>query len=206
MELRDYQKECIEIVDNLPDGSRTIVCLATGLGKTVTASRFKSKGRVLWLSHRDELVYQPKRYYNTSFGIEKGKDTSDKERVVSASVQSLANDNRLKKFKPTDFDIIICDEAHHAAAPTYKKILGYFKPRKLIGLTATPKRGDGVKLTDVFDTICFTRDLKWGIENNYLTRIQAVRVSAAFDFKKMKTSMGDLQIILPDHQCVYSNI
>ena len=195
IELRPYQKECIKTVDELPDGSKTIVCLATGMGKTLTAANFHSKGRILWLSHRDELVRQPERYFKAigkSYGIEKAGETAGDEMVVSASVQSLSRDKRLHKYKPTDFDIVICDEAQHAAAPTYKKILGYFKPRKLIGLTATPKRGDGVKLSDVFDDICFTRDLKWGIKNGYLSRIRALRVTAAIDFKKIKTSMGDL--------------
>lgn len=194
-ELRPYQKECIETVDNLPDGAKTVVCLATGLGKTVTAAGFKTKGRILWLSHRDELVRQPERYFRMnglSYGIEKAGETADDDvTVVSASVQSLSRDKRLYKYSPDDFDLVICDEAQHAAAPTYKKILGYFKPRKLIGLTATPKRGDGVKLSDVFDDICFVRDLKWGIQNKYLCPIRAVRVSAEFDFKHIKTSMGD---------------
>ena len=197
IELRPYQNECIEKVNSLPDGTRTIVCLATGLGKTVTAANFKSKGRILWLAHRDELVKQPKRYFDMlgkSYGIEKASDRSDGEDVVSASIQTISRDDRLTKFPPDEFDLIICDEAQHAAAETYKKVLGYFHPRKLIGLTATPKRGDNVRLTDVFDDICFTRDLKWGIENGYLSRIRCVRVSAKFDLKKIKTSMGDLAV------------
>ena len=55
-ELRDYQKECIDVVNSLPDGSRTVVALATGLGKTLVAANLDFHGRVLWLSHRDELV------------------------------------------------------------------------------------------------------------------------------------------------------
>ena len=194
MELRDYQKECVDTVNALPDGARTVVCLATGLGKTVTASRFAFKGRMLWLSHRDELVRQPERYFEDiglSYGIEKADERSDGEDVVSASIQSICRDERLKKFSPNEFDVVICDEAQHAAAPTYRKVLSYFRPRKLIGLTATPKRGDGVRLTDVFDDICFVRDLKWGIENGYLSRIRCLHVSADYDMDKAVFTLGD---------------
>ena len=75
---------------------------------------------MLILSHRDELVHQPEKYFDCSFGVEQGAETSHGEEVVSASVQSLVR--RLHKFKPDDFDIVVCDEAHHSIAPTYRKI------------------------------------------------------------------------------------
>ena len=113
IELRPYQKEAVETVDALPDGSRTIVALATGLGKTVVAANFATNGRILWLSHRDELVRQPERYFaerGLSYGIEKAEETSNGEQVVSASVPSLCKDTRLHKFAPDAFDIIVVDE------------------------------------------------------------------------------------------------
>ena len=199
-ELRPYQKECVETVNNLPDGSRSIVCLATGLGKTFVASRFETKGKVLWLSHRDELVRQPAKYFTDpeyadhvrTFGIEKAGERGNGEDVISASTFTLSQDKRLETYAPDYFDLIVCDEAHHAAAKTYRKVLDYFKPRKLIGLTATPKRGDGVRLTDVFDSICYQKDLRWGIENGYLSRIRCIRVMADMDLRRAKTSYGDL--------------
>lgn len=194
-ELRPYQKEAVETVNNLPDGSRSIVCLATGLGKTVTAANFDFKGRVLWISHRDELVRQPERYFTSrglTFGIEKANEYSDgTEDVVSASIQTISKPGRLSRFKPDDFACIIVDEAQHCAAPSYRATLSYFKPKKLIGLTATPKRGDKVRLTDTFDSICFTRDLRWGIENGYLARIRCVQVRSNYDMNRMKKQLGD---------------
>ena len=71
--LRPYQKECIDIVDKTPEGKH-LIALATGLGKTVIFSRFKRYGRVLILSHRDELVNQPEKYFDCSFGVEKAAD------------------------------------------------------------------------------------------------------------------------------------
>ena len=199
-ELYPFQQECVDTVDALPDGSRSIVNLATGLGKSFTASRFKANGHVLWLSHRDELVRQPEKYFTSpkytdkprTFGIEKAGEHGNGEDVISASTLTLAKDKRLEAYPPDYFDLIICDEAHHAAAKTYVKILQYFKPRKLIGLTATPRRGDKVRLTDVFDSICYTKDLKWGIENGYLSRIRCLRVTAEFDLKKTEVREGDI--------------
>lgn len=194
IKLRPYQQECVDKVNNLPKGSRSVVVLATGMGKTVTGANFKIGKRMLWLSHRDELVRQPEKYFmdlGYSYGIEKADEHSNGEDIVSASIQTISRDNRLKQFKEDDFDIIVCDEAHHAAAPTYRKVLSYFKPEKLIGLTATPKRGDNVRLTDVFDDICCSYDLKWGIKNGYLSPIRCVQVSADYDMTKLKKSMGD---------------
>lgn len=196
-ELRPYQKECIKAIDGLPDGARSIVCLATGLGKSIIGANIPHKGKMLWLSHRDELVRQPEKYFKAqglSYGIEKAGEHACNEDVISASVQTLSKDNRLHEFKPDTFDLIVCDEAHHAAADTYKKVLGYFHPRKLIGLTATPNRGDGKGLNDVFDSICFSRDLRWGIEHGYLSRIRNVRVYSDFDMNKVKKNMGDFSL------------
>ena len=191
MELRDYQKECLDAIHKLKGGAY-LVSMATGLGKTVVFSRIKNQGRVLILSHREELVHQPIKYYDERCGIEKGGVTSHGERVVSASVQSLCR--RLDRFKPDDFDLIITDEAHHAAAPSYKKIYSYFKPRLHLGFTATPNRGDKVRLDDVYSSIIFERNLKWGIEKGYLTDVRCLRAKVNYDLRRVKTHMGDFQV------------
>ena len=186
--LRDYQQECVDLIETLPPGA--YLCqMATGLGKTVTFASIKRHGRVLLLSHRDELVHQPQKYYDCSFGVEQAGETSHGEEVVSASVQSLVR--RLDRFKPDDFDMIITDEAHHAAARTYKKIYAYFKPRLHIGFTATPNRGDRVRLDDVYQDIIFQRDLRWGIENGYLSGINCLRANIGFDLRQVARRMGD---------------
>ena len=135
--LRPYQAEALA---SIPDAGAYVIVLATGLGKSYCMSQIPRRGRMLILSHRDELVHQPAKYFNCSFGVEQGGETSHGEEVVSASVQSLTR--RLNKFRPEDFDVLVTDECHHATAPTYRKIYDYFKPRLHIGFTATPNRND----------------------------------------------------------------
>lgn len=188
IQLRNYQQECIELIDKLEPGSY-LIQMATGCGKTATFTNIKRKGRVLVLAHREELVTQPVKYYNCPVGIEMANNKSNGEEVVIASIMSLTH--RLDKFKPDDFDLIIIDEAHHAAAKSYKKILEYFRPRLILGFTATPNRGDKVRLDDVFQKIIFQKDLKWAIKNKYLTDIYCMRVNIGYDISGVARRMGD---------------
>lgn len=188
LKLRDYQKEVLNIIDNLEPGAY-LIQMATGLGKTATFTNIKRKGRVLVLAHREELINQPVKYYDCPVGIEMANNKSNGEEVVIASVMTLVH--RLDKFNSNDFDLIIIDEAHHSAATTYKKIIDYFKPRLLLGFTATPNRGDGVRLDDVFQKIIYQKDLKWAIQNKYLTDIHCLRVNIGYDISKVARRMGD---------------
>ena len=108
-ELRPYQRECIEA---LPQRGAFLVHMATGLGKSLTFSRTPRQGRMLILSHREELVYQPRKYFDCSYGVEQAGNKSNGEEVVSASVQSLVR--RLHRFRPDAFDVIITDECFPA--------------------------------------------------------------------------------------------
>lgn len=139
--LRDYQEECIKAIDEAGAG-HYLVAMATGLGKTAIFTHLENPGRTLILSHRDELVRQPEKYYKgrKSFGVEKADEHAADEDVISASVQSLQQDKRLQFFAKDAFDTIIVDEAHHAAADSYRKIINHFSgARRVIGFTATPK-------------------------------------------------------------------
>lgn len=162
----------------------------TVVHNTVTFANIPRRGRTLILSHRDELVRQPLRYFDCTFGIEQAEHHSAGcEEVVSASVPSIVR--RLNRFRPDDFDMIIVDEAHHAAAPSYRKILDYFTSRLVLGFTATPNRGDGIGLEDIFEDIIFERDLEWGIKNGYLSDIQCLRVDVGFDLRDVAMKLGD---------------
>jgi len=188
LQLRDYQQECIETVKNKGTG-RWMVQMATGLGKTVTFAAMPRDGRTLILSHREELVNQPRRYFDCSFGVEQGLSRSSGEEVVSASVPSIVR--RLENFAHDEFSTVIVDEAHHSAANTYRRILDYFQPRQLVGFTATPNRGDGLGLYDIYDEIVFQRDIRWGIENGWLADIDAVAVDIGVNLDDVKIRAGD---------------
>lgn len=200
MNLRPYQQAAI---DSIPESGSYLIQMATGLGKTVTFSNITRRGRMLILSHREELVNQPKKYFDCSFGIEQGKNKSNGEEVVSASVMSLVR--RLDRFKPYDFDIIICDEAHRATSPSYLKIFDYFKPRLNLGFTATPNRSDGKGLNKIYEKIIYQKDLKWGITNNYLSSLECLRVDIGYDLSSIKQriedfSIGELEKVVNDNK------
>lgn len=188
MPARPYQRECLDVIQQQPPGS--YLCnLATGLGKTWIFTHIPRQGRVLVLAHREELVRQPAKYYDCPVGFEIAKDTSNGEEVVIASVQSLVR--RLDRFDPEDFDMLITDECHHAAANTYRKIYDYFHPRLHLGFTATVMRGDKVRLNNVFSKIIFQRDLRWGIQNGYLCDIFCKRIDIGYDLTAVRTRNGD---------------
>jgi hypothetical protein len=190
-QLRDYQKECVNTLNNI-QGGKHLVQMATGLGKTVCFANINRPGRTLVLAHREELINQPVKYFDVPVGFEQAGRRSNGEPVVCASVQSLVR--RLDKFKPDEFDMIITDEAHHAVAPSYKKIYEYFKPRVHFGFTATPNRGDKQGLGQIYDDIVFEKDIRWGIANNYLTDIKCFRIDIGFDITKVKRNKDDYNL------------
>lgn len=157
---------------------------------TVTFSRIPRAGRMLILSHREELVRQPLKYFDCLTGVEMADQSAPAmAEVVSASVQTMTR--RLNRYNPKEFDIVVVDEAHHSAAATYRRIIGHFHPRLLLGFTATPGRSDKVRLDDIYQDIVFKRDLRWGIQNNYLSDIYCRRVSIGYDLSRVRSRMGD---------------
>lgn len=188
MQLRPYQQECIDVI-NAQTGGAHLVQLPTGAGKTVVFSHIPRRGRVLLLSHREELVRQPVKYYDCPVGIEQAEQHAADEPVVSASVQTLSR--RLERFDPDSFDLIITDECHHASSATYRKIYDYFHPRLHLGFTATPNRADGVGLNVVYEDIIFSRDLRWMIEQGYLCNINCIRAHIGYDLRNVSTRGGD---------------
>ena len=189
MELRPYQQACISAITSHGNG-RWLCQLATGLGKTVIFSQIPRHGKTLILSHRQELVHQPLKYFTCPKSVEMGSLHADSSsEVVSASIQTLTR--RKEKFAPNEFDTIIIDECHHAASKGYQEVLNYFRPYRLLGFTATPNRADGKGLNSVFTDIIFRCDIKWGIENGWLSRIKAMRVNIGYDLTGVNTRLGD---------------
>ena len=162
-----YQEEMLEALRSereIKDRHRNLLVAATGTGKTVVAAldyrnlceQWKRRPRLLFVAHRKEILHQARRTFrevlkDADFG-ELLVDGAEPHRwdFVFASVQSLRA-SRLEQLDPKRFDVVIIDEFHHAQAPTYNALLDHFQPRELLGLTATPERGDGENVQKYFD-------------------------------------------------------
>uniref|UniRef100_UPI003569EF81 DEAD/DEAH box helicase family protein n=1 Tax=Thioalkalivibrio sp. TaxID=2093813 RepID=UPI003569EF81 len=156
---------------------RGLVVLATGLGKTwLAAFDAEDMGarRVLFVAHREEILGQAASTFarirtKARIGFYMGQTRDTQVDVLCASVQTLGKSAHLERFPPDHFDYIVIDEFHHAAAPTYRRLLSHFEPRFLLGLTATPDRTDQSDILSLCDdNLVFTRDLFAGIEAGLL--------------------------------------
>jgi superfamily II DNA or RNA helicase/HKD family nuclease len=152
---------------------RGLIVLATGLGKTwLSAFDAEQAGarRVLFVAHREEILTQAAETFlrirpKSRVGFFLGQVRDVEVDVLCASVQTLSRSIHLERFSPQHFDYIIIDEFHHAAAATYRRVLNYFAPRFLLGLTATPDRTDQSDILSLCDdNLVFTQDLFAGIE------------------------------------------
>ena len=178
MELRPYQKEAIKAIkQGWNEHQKELLVLPTGTGKTVVFSQIahdeSKNGRVLIMAHRDELIEQARAKYTSLTGDatakEKASDTciGSSERVVVGSVQTMQRDRRLSRFSHDYFDTIIVDEAHHCLSAGYQKVLEHFPYSKVLGVTATPDRGDKKDLSKYFDDIAYEYNLKQAIKDGY---------------------------------------
>lgn len=193
IELKEHQQSAIDNLQKMRESGESIALLyhATGTGKTVTAvSDAKRCGeRTLFLAHTRELVTQAKATFEDVWpGKQSGMYIAEQKDadayVVCASIQSVAQN--LEQFKPDDFGYIIIDECHHGTANTYKKLLGYFKPKFTLGLTATPERTDGEDLLELFRNVAHKLDLKTAVEIGELTPIRCIRVKTNVDLSTVR--------------------
>jgi len=204
MELRPYQLEAVAAVAREHERVRsTLLVLATGLGKTVTFAAIARDlaahgGRTLVLAHRAELLEQAAatlRKLGLRAGIEQAARSVgplEQPDAIVASVQTLQR-ARLAGYARDAFRLVVVDEAHHACADSYRAILDYFAPAKVLGVTATPDRGDGVGLRAVFDSLAYRFDLRDGIKAGWLAplEVRAVQVES-LDLSRIKTRAGEL--------------
>jgi superfamily II DNA or RNA helicase/SAM-dependent methyltransferase/SOS-response transcriptional repressor LexA len=156
---------------------RGLVVLATGLGKTwLSAFDAVQLGarRVLFVAHREEILYQAAETYlrikpNSRVGFYMGQQRDYTVDILCASIQTLGKESHLDRFSPTHFDYIVVDEFHHAAAPTYHRLLNHFAPQFLLGLTATPDRTDRSDILSLCDdNVVYEYPLFDGIKGNFL--------------------------------------
>ena len=193
IELRDYQQEATENLQKMREDGKTIALLynATGVGKTITAATDAKAvgGRALFLVNALKLASQAKETFakvwpEATLGEYTGSQKDMTQTVIFAMVQSISKD--LEKFSPTDFDYLIVDECHHAAANTYQKIFTYFHPKFILGLTATPERSDGEDMLELFQNVAHKMDLKTAVERGILVPIRCIRVKTNIDLTDVR--------------------
>ena len=193
IELRDYQQEATENLQKMREDGKTIALLynATGVGKTITAATDAKAvgGRILFLVNALKLASQAKETFakawpEATLGEYTGSQKDMTQTVIFATVQSISKD--LEKFSPTDFDYLIVDECHHAAANTYQKIFTYFHPKFILGLTATPERSDGEDMMELFQNVAHKMDLKTAVERGVLVPIRCIRVKTNIDLTDVR--------------------
>lgn len=193
IELRDYQQEATENLQKMREDGKTIALLyhATGVGKTITAATDAKAvgGRTLFLVNALKLASQAKETFakvwpEATLGEYTGSQKDMTQTVIFATVQSISKD--LEKFSPTDFDYLIVDECHHAAANTYQKIFTYFHPKFILGLTATPERSDGEGMLELFQNVAHKMDLKTAVERGVLVPIRCIRVKTNIDLTDVR--------------------
>lgn len=206
-ELRPYQQQARERIHaEWENGhTRTLLVLPTGTGKTivfasVAADQVRAGDRVLILAHRGELLEQAADKLQRSTGLVSAVEKADATclntwfRVVVGSVQTLQRTARLERFPHDYFGTIIIDEAHHAITDGYRRILDYFGSAKVLGVTATPDRGDMRNLGEVFDSLAFEYKLTDAIKEGYLCRIMAQTIPLKLDISSVTMSGGDYAV------------
>ncbi len=207
LQMRPYQQAAREAIHaEWNDGRRrTLLVLPTGTGKTivfaaVTEDQVRSGSRVLVLAHRGELLEQAadkiKRSTGLASAVEKAEQTCLDSwcRVVVGSVQSLQRPARLEQFPADYFGTIIIDEAHHAITDGYQRVLEHFPEANVLGVTATPDRGDMRNLGDVFDSLAYEYKLTQAIREGYLCPILAQTIPLQLDISQVTLSGGDFAV------------
>lgn len=206
MELRPYQKEAKDaIFSEWENGiQKTLLVLPTGCGKTIVFAKVaeecvKQGHRVLILAHRSELLDQAADKIGKSTGLgcatEKAEQTclGSWFRIVVGSVQSLMREKRLKQFQDDYFDTIIVDEAHHCISDSYQKVMEHFPKANVLGVTATPDRGDMKNLGTVFESLAYEYTLPKAIREGYLSPIKAVTIPLQVDLTGVGMQSGDFK-------------
>ncbi|KAI1099907.1 P-loop containing nucleoside triphosphate hydrolase protein [Jackrogersella minutella] len=215
--LRDYQEECIQsVLSSLSLGHKRLgISLATGAGKTIIFTQLIDRikptadeaSQTLILAHRRELVEQAARHCTSAYPhkrveIEMGNmHASGTADITIASVQSINSGDRIDKFDPSRFKLVLVDEAHHIVAVTYLKILEHFgldqkraDSPSLVGVSATFSRADGLKLGSAIDEIVYHKDYVDMIGDKWLSDVVFTTVESTADISKVgRGTNGDFQ-------------
>lgn len=207
MELRPYQQEARTAIFNQWDSGvkKTLLVLPTGCGKTIVFAKVaedcvRRGDRVLILAHRGELLDQAadKIHKSTGLGcaVEKAESSCQGSwfRVVVGSVQTLMREKRLGQFPADYFNTIIIDEAHHCISDSYQRVLQHFPEAHVLGVTATPDRGDMRDLGQIFESLAYEYTLPKAIKEGYLSPIKALTLPLKIDMSGVGVQAGDFKV------------
>lgn len=204
MDLRPYQEAARAAIHGEWDQGhkRTLLVLPTGTGKTivfaaVAEDQVRRGERVLVLAHRGELLEQAAQKIGTVSGlgcaVEKAEQSSAGSwfRITVGSVQTLMREKRLDRFEPDHYGTIIVDEAHHILSDSYQRVLDHFPDANVLGVTATPDRGDMRNLGQYFDSLAYEYRITQAIKDGYLCKIKAQTIPLKLDMSGVGTQAGD---------------
>ena len=206
-QLRPYQAEAKDaILQAWDEGQRkTLLVLPTGCGKTivfsaVAQSQIDKGHRILILAHRGELLSQAADKLKDAFGIDSALEKAESSSLGSmfpvtvGSVQTLCQDRRLARFPSDYFSDVIVDEAHHCLSDSYQKVLNHFDGANVLGVTATPDRGDQKNLGEYFDSKAYEYSMASAIRDGYLCPIKAQMIPLKLDLGSVGISNGDFAV------------
>lgn len=201
--LRPYQMAAISRVKQTwrcmdYENNSALIVLPTGTGKTmvfseITRQELERDGKVLILAHRNTLLTQAQdklKRFGIDSQIEKGKKKPE-GCVIISTVQTYSKDAKLSQYEKDEYSLIIIDEAHHAAANTYKKIIDYFCYAKLLGVTATPERSDDRQIEKIFKNTCSEYTMTQAIRDGWLCPISVYQCPVEIDLSEVKKAAGD---------------
>jgi superfamily II DNA or RNA helicase len=202
MELRPRQKTFVESVEKgWKDYDKQLGVAPTGCGKTIMFSHLAKRqlestgGRTLILAHREELIDQAIDKLHAATGIRADKEKAEfrasrTSPVVVASIQTMMR--RFDQWPADHFELVVCDEAHHSLSDSWKKVLQYFDPHaKILGVTATPDRGDKRELGEYYQNIAHEISLLDLIKEKFLSQITIRSIPLEIDLDRVSQTAGD---------------
>ena len=204
MTLRPYQAEAKDaILHEWDEGrKRTLLVLPTGCGKTIVLAKVaedqvEQGGRVLIMAHRGELLDQAADKVKQVTGIDCAYEKAGTSALGSmlpitvGSVQSLCQEKRLQMFPPDYYSALIVDEAHHCLSDSYQRVLNSFESANVLGVSATPDRGDKRNLSNYFDSQAYEYTMTQAIREGYLCPVKAQMIPLELDISDVGVSNGD---------------
>jgi len=194
LEPRQAQIEALAELQSTVDEeyNKAMVVMATGLGKTYLAAFFAQQyKKILFIAHREEILKQAKKSFELVLekpgGLFYGLEKDTEKDMLFASIFTLSIKEQLHQFSRDEFDLIIVDEFHHAAAKSYRHVIEYFEPKFLLGLTATPERTDGQDVFALCDgNVAYEITFMEAIQRGWLTPFQYYGIKDDIDYSAIR--------------------